>query len=373
VGIPPVDDSAIKAALAEFDSSLRASHEFSGWEAHGAQLYAIEVDGQHYPPKKIISLATGVPVSEFSGGGPSNRYLKTRGFNVVEIRRPRVSLNRSTEVRFERGKVYDRWRDINEPFGGSRQSGIAPSQQVAAIFIFTGETGEQYGYRDVYDSDGVFSYTGEGQVGDMEFKRGNLAIMEHAKTGRALHLFKSLGRGEGQEYVGEFSYANHSFRRGPDRVGNERRLIIFHLVPVSLVADDVLHESDEDQTVAEHPEDLAAARAKALGAFVAIEGEAGRTALRNIYQRSWLVRKYVLLRAAGVCESCRQPAPFKRRDGSPYLEPHHTTRVSDGGLDHPRFIAAVCPSCHREIHHGLAGATKNELLVIFLRTLEPPE
>jgi hypothetical protein len=42
----------------------------------------------------------------------------------------------------------------------------------------------------------------------------------------------------------------------------------------------------------------------------------------------------VLYRAVGVCQACRQPAPFARRsDGSPYLEVHHKTPLADGGSD----------------------------------------
>ena len=29
----------------------------------------------------------------------------------------------------------------------------------------------------------------------------------------------------------------------------------------------------------------------------------------------------------------------------------------------PDFFGAVCPSCHREIHHGLHGQAKNEALI----------
>lgn len=43
-------------------------------------------------------------------------------------------------------------------------------------------------------------------------------------------------------------------------------------------------------------------------------------------------------------------APFQRKDGTPYLEPHHIQRLADEGPDHPKWVGAVCPSCHREIH-----------------------
>ena len=46
------------------------------------------------------------------------------------------------------------------------------------------------------------------------------------------------------------------------------------------------------------------------------------------------------------------------KNGTPYLGPHHTTRVSDGGPDHPRFVGAVCLACHRELHFGMGGEEK---------------
>jgi 5-methylcytosine-specific restriction enzyme A len=71
---------------------------------------------------------------------------------------------------------------------------------------------------------------------------------------------------------------------------------------------------------------------------------------------------YVLIRGDGACQSCGTPAPFSKQDNTPYLEPHHTRRLSDGGLDHPRWVGAVCPNCHRWIHYGAQGEEKNARL-----------
>jgi hypothetical protein len=61
----------------------------------------------------------------------------------------------------------------------------------------------------------------------------------------------------------------------------------------------------------------------------------------------------VLVRANGVCEKCGQKAPFIRRsDGSPYLEVHHWIPLGQGGEDTVKNAAALCPNCHREVHHA---------------------
>ncbi len=356
--IPHVTQATIRSALDKFDRELRGSKKWGDWETKKSQRYAISDRGMLYPPKQILSMATGVPVSRFSGGDQTSAHLKGLGFSIVRLPNECMPFEGRELPQFVLGGVYHRQAEIHDRFGGSRQSGIAPSSKVPAIFIFTGESGEQYGYFDGRDELGVFSYTGEGQVGDMVFKRGNLAIRAHAANGQALHLFKSLGKSKGQEYLGEHAYAGHDVRRGPDREGTQRNVIVFQLVPVALL-DEANIASPEDAALDEPaPTSLEEARKRALEAVHHFGNEVGQTALRKLYRRSKRVKDYVLLRAEGFCESCQKPAPFKRKDGSAYLEPHHTTRVSDGGLDHPRYVAAICPACHRHIHHGIGGDEK---------------
>ena len=66
--IPQVATEALADAMARFDRDFRDVAEWADWEQNRAHLYAIEQDGQRYPVKQIVSMATGMPVSEFSGG-----------------------------------------------------------------------------------------------------------------------------------------------------------------------------------------------------------------------------------------------------------------------------------------------------------------
>jgi 5-methylcytosine-specific restriction protein A len=229
-----------------------------------------------------------------------------------------------------------------------------------------GESGEQFGYKDGFDSADVFLYTGEGQVGDMTLTKGNRAICDHSVDGRALHLFKSLGKGKGQRYLGEFVLASYSLRRGPDRGGNDREIIVLHLLRV-----DSLQDAPLTASLAAKPTSLAEARKNAVAACSGNAGAAGTNAVRTVYERSRAVRDYVLLRANGNCEACAKPAPFLGTDSQPYLEAHHTTRLSDGGIDHPRHVAALCPTCHREVHYGKLGNALNQRVVEWLLDNEP--
>jgi hypothetical protein len=64
------------------------------------------------------------------------------------------------------------------------------------------------------------------------------------------------------------------------------------------------------------------------------------------------VKKWVLSQAGGRCECCGSEAPFSSADGRPYLEVHHIVRLADRGPDTVDNAVALCPNCHRELHHG---------------------
>ena len=227
--LPMVGRENLHTAMVEFDKELRALPEWAGWETNAAQKFAVVHESKRYPPKKLVSLATGTGVNSFSGGNQTNSYLKALGVEVIRLEHKRLM---HAAPHFEIDRTYDRWPEINDPYGGSRQSGISASRQTAAIFLFTGESGEQYGYKDHFDEHGVFWYSGEGQLGDMKLDKGNLSIANHANDGRALHVFQTLGKAKGQKYLGEFTYASHEFGHGLDKQRNERRVIMFHLLPV---------------------------------------------------------------------------------------------------------------------------------------------
>lgn len=270
---------------------------------------------------------------------------------------------------FVRGQVYNRRRDIHEPFGGSRQSGISPSRQAPFVFIFTGEGGKQHGYEDSWEN-GLFLYSGEGQKGDQKFKAGNKAIRDHAEDGRDLLLFTNLKKGV--RFEGVFHYVGHQIRPGRDGDGNLRDLIVFHLKPEDGVADTLPGVSEYGSTGTLTPtgnfEEL---RARAYAAAKpTVKRSSAKESLHSYYERSSDIKAYVLERSEGACESCGNKAPFTSRSGGFYLEAHHIHRLSDRGLDDPRHVAAICPNCHREIHHGVAGAALDDELLLKVQEKE---
>ncbi len=73
----------------------------------------------------------------------------------------------------------------------------------------------------------------------------------------------------------------------------------------------------------------------------------------TVYERDPKVAAFALQRANGICDDCRNPAPFARsKDGTPFLEVHHRITLADGGPDTPDNTIALCPNCHRKRHYG---------------------
>jgi 5-methylcytosine-specific restriction protein A len=271
-------------------------------------------------------------------------------------------------TRFELGRSYRR-TDLHDEYGGQWQSGIVTPREHPLILIFTGESGERHGYRDEWTDDGTFVYTGEGQVGDMQFVRGNRAIRDHVFDGKELHVFEVLEKPRSfVRYKGQFTADSWHFEPLPDREGATRQGIRFHLVPVD---DERALHAVLPMAPDELELQLAQLRERAFYAARDTVERSPSEAKRSYIARSAAVARYVLARADGRCEACREPAPFAKLDGSPYLEPHHTRRLADGGPDDPRWVAAVCPTCHRWIHYGTGGEARNTELEKALREIEP--
>lgn len=261
--------------------------------------------------------------------------------------------------RFQVGRLYKR-RDLHAEYSGQRQRGIITPADHPVIFIISGSTGLLYGYADTWDEGGVFHYFGEGQTGHMRFEAGNAAIRDHAVNEKELHLFEQV-KGKDLRYVSEMVCSGFEWKTAPDKTGASRQAIVFQLVPATAVPTLELEETPDDSDLAELA--LAADEDPA-------EHSDSRLSLKRTFARSRALRRYVRARAGGACEGCEQPAPFSAKDGSGYLEAHHTRRRSDSGPGNRRTVIALCPNCHSRVHFGQDGDSYNEELKVKLRQIE---
>jgi 5-methylcytosine-specific restriction protein A len=279
-------------------------------------------------------------------------------------------------MRFRIGETYHRQDEIHAQYGGQRYGGISTPTEYPVVFLFTGEAGSEYGYRDEFRPDGAYWYTGEGQEGDMEMSRGNKAVRNHEADGKTLHLFEAIGGGL-VRYVGEATYLDYHIEERPDQNEEMRRAIVFEL------AVETGSESRDESEIREGKSDYSTRQSGSGRYWSASKEELKSAALdraspsssvterkKHLRRRSKAIKVYARRRAEGECEGCGEEAPFETAKGRPFLEVHHIHRLSDGGPDHPRHVAALCPNCHRRVHHGEDGDEYNQVLARAVERIE---
>ncbi len=251
-------------------------------------------------------------------------------------------------------------------YGGQRYGGMATPIAHKIIFLFTGAQGEKYGYADHFHTDGLFWYTGEGQIGDMKLAGANRQLAQHQSLGKRVFIFETPAKAAAR-FMGEAVYTGHHMEERPDRNGDPRQAIVFELSVLSPLNIGDAGESEAPQDT--HINSLSLSHLRKLALFAAARNAPPSVQRKTVQIRAEAVRRYALKRAQGKCECCLKPAPFNARTG-PFLEVHHVYRRADGGPDHPGAVCALCPNCHREAHFGMQGAQLNQRLIHFLTVTE---
>ncbi|MAK67712.1 MAG: HNH endonuclease [Methylophaga sp.] len=268
---------------------------------------------------------------------------------------------------FEIGKEYHRKSEIHERFKGQAQGGISTPKDHRLLFIFTSE-GEENGYMDEYRPDGTFWYTGEGQVGDMQMKSGNRAILKHKEDGKIIYAFEYTRKAY-VRFLGQAECLGYHEETRPDKFGQDRMAIIFHLD-----IDSSLNEIPGKAVSKKEwsPSDLREKSIKELreAALQKPSRSASKSEKRqSAYYRAKALKLYISRRSKGFCEGCTMPSPFHTKKG-PYIECHHLHRLADGGPDHPINVIGLCPNCHRRAHHAKDFREFNDSLKLVVKKIE---
>lgn len=85
------------------------------------------------------------------------------------------------------------------------------------------------------------------------------------------------------------------------------------------------------------------------------------------FLRSSNIANFAKIRANGICQLCNNPAPFKNKNGQPYLESHHIDWLSEGGVDRIENCVALCPNCHAKMHSLNLESDKKRLKIVASR------
>lgn len=250
--------------------------------------------------------------------------------------------------KFTIGNNYSN-NDITENFLCSTQGGMRRSKKTNTLILVANHVKSIFD--DRWDGDTMY-YTGMGLKGEqsLDFMQ-NKTLAQSNNNGVGVHFFEVFKDGV-YTYQGEVVLADKPFQeKQDDEDGNSRNVWIFPLkrkdgstpiIPQSEI--DKIFERKVQKSSSLSLEELKNRANKSP------DKPGSRTTTTTTYQRDANVVNYTLKRANGICELCEQPAPFKKKNGSPYLEVHHVVQLSKGGDDTIENAVALCPNCHRKMH-----------------------
>ena len=79
----PITRQAVLQVIQRFDQDYPDTNQYDNWLDKDTYRYALHHNGRRYPCKYILSEASGVPTTEFSGGEQTNRVFRHLGFEVT--------------------------------------------------------------------------------------------------------------------------------------------------------------------------------------------------------------------------------------------------------------------------------------------------
>ena len=269
-------------------------------------------------------------------------------YDVAFDRAPAQDPKADAEVPVLPGDVIDNER-LREIFKCSSQGAMRRSLVTNRVVLIADHT------RPACDDKWIgktFHFTGMGLNGEqgLSFNQ-NKALCESNEKGTRLFLFEVFEEGD-YTYIGEVELAlNPYLSRQTDRENTVRDVTVFPLVLKGNAHPPLIKEQP-----ATHGE-TARKKAQMLSldelefhARYAVKGGGRREVVSEVFDGDQIVSEYAKRRADGTCQLCNLPAPFRDRNGDPFLEIHHIIPLEEGGEDAVGNVAALCPNCHRKMH-----------------------
>ena len=251
-------------------------------------------------------------------------------------------------IQINKGDVVNN-EELTELFKCSTQGGMRRSHKTNTLVLVSNHV------KSIY-SDRWFGkelhYTGMGSSGDQTLGTQNKTLYESNLNGVEVHLFEVFELRE-YTYQGVVVYNEKGYQENQTDIdGNQRKVWMFPLElkdgkPVR-VNDTVIKKLQE--TKQKSLRKLNTKQIKRLAESKKETAQSYRITETKSIERDEYIKLYALERADGNCQLCDKPAPFLKKNGSPYLEVHHINYLANKGSDTIDNVAALCPNCHRKMH-----------------------
>jgi len=242
-------------------------------------------------------------------------------------------------------------KKLSEHFKCGNMGGMRRSHKTNTLVIVSDHT------KGLYDDKwygNELRYTGMGTKGDQSlYFSQNKTLLNHKTNGVAVHLFEVYERGK-YVYQGEVTLSDKPYQEPQFDIENKSRQV--WMFPVSLISGAPIRFNDEVVTkvFTKKLKTVKKLSDEELKSAIDNRNERGvpakKETITTSYDRNPKVVEYALRKADDYCQLCEEPAPFNRKDGSPFLEVHHIEYLSKGGTDTMDNVVALCPNCHRRMH-----------------------
>jgi len=269
--------------------------------------------------------------------------------NILELTKQKTSLS---DYDFQSIVLSN--NELCKTFQCSPQGGMRRSHETNTLVLVSNHVKSIYD--DKWKGD-VLHYTGMGSKGDqsLEFMQ-NKTLNESRETNIEVHLFEVFEEKK-YFYQGKVRLKSNSYHESQtDENGETRKVWMFPLEILDNKPSRIDFKIIESVRLAKEKK-VSKISSMALKQMVESQPKSKpskRTTSSVTFVRDEKIVKYALLRANGVCELCDKNAPFLKKDGSPFLEVHHIDFMKNNGNDLIDNVSALCPNCHRKMHHGIA-------------------
>jgi len=271
-------------------------------------------------------------------------------------------------IQINKGDVINN-EELTELFKCSTQGGMRRSHKTNTLVLVSNHV------KSIY-SDRWFGkelhYTGMGSTSDQILGTQNKTLYESNTNGVEVHLFEVFELRE-YTYQGIVVYNGKAYQENQTDIdGNKRKVWMF---PIELkdsspirVKDTVIKKLQKEKQKSLRK--LNKQQIKRLAESKKETTQSYRLTETKSIERDEYIKLYALERAKGNCQLCEKPAPFNRKNGSPYLEVHHIEYLANEGSDTIDNVAALCPNCHRKMHSLEENKDIEKLKKVALEKLE---
>lgn len=265
-------------------------------------------------------------------------------------------------------------QDIMDYFDVANSGGIRYSKKNNVLVIISFHRDDNSSpYQDDWKERTLY-YTGQGQNGDQELTRNNKRLNESKDNHTKIYLFESFEKTK-YIYCGEALLTGKVIEATETDSKNNDRLV--YKFPITLQNEQyVIYDDIIRRNMNKKEKNIRKLSDKELQRFAVKKSQFNhdfyketpektsnsRVVLSRSYYRDPYISEYVKKLSRGFCGLCGQCAPFKDKNGEPFLHSHHIDYLSEGGEDTLSNCIAVCPNCHAKIHTLNDPKDKKKLL-----------